>query len=63
MMKKMIKGFIIRVINTTLLVIASIGDNITDVYFNTVNLKVNGKTILTDNILLNGTSFVHLRAV
>jgi len=66
-MKKELKGFIIGVIATVILISSaayseSVKQTI-EVLFNSVNLEVNGKKVEADNILYNGTTYVPLRAV
>lgn len=65
-MKKYLKGFILGVIITTLLMSTAFGKTITktiDVVYNSVNLTVNGKKVEADNILYEGTTYVPLRAI
>lgn len=64
-MKKTIKGFILGVIITTLLMSTALGAGVKktiEVAFNSINLTVNGKKVDTDNILYKGTTYVPLRA-
>lgn len=66
-MKKELKGFVVGIILTTLLIsnaafAAGVRQKI-DVVFNSVNLAVNGKPVKADNILYKGTTYVPLRAV
>ncbi len=65
-MKKTLKGFILGVIITTLLMSTSLGAAVTktiEVAYNSVNLTVNGKKVESDNILYEGTTYVPLRAI
>lgn len=65
-MKKTIKGIVLGSLITTILMSTAIGATIKktiEVTYNSVNLTVNGKKIVADNILYNGTTYVPLRAV
>lgn len=66
-MKKELKGFVVGVIVTVMLlstVAYSEGVRQTiEVLLNSVNLEVNGKKVEADNILYKGTTYVPLRAV
>lgn len=65
-MKNLIKGLILGVIITTLLMSTTFGGQIKktiEVVYNSVNLTVNGNKIIADNILYNGTTYVPIRAV
>ncbi|HHV46092.1 MAG TPA: copper amine oxidase N-terminal domain-containing protein [Tissierellia bacterium] len=66
-MKKQLKGFILGVIVTVILMSTvtyseSVKKTI-EVVFNSVNITVNGKKVEADNTLYNGTTYVPLRAV
>lgn len=64
-MKKIIKGFILGAIVSTLFMSTVFGTGLMkkiEVVFNSVNLTVNGKKVTADNILYNGTTYVPLRA-
>jgi len=66
-MKKEFKGLILGSILTTVLfggsALASGMKQTIEVYFNNVNLTVNGKNVNSDNILYNGMTYVPLRSV
>lgn len=66
-MKKELKGFIVGVIITAMLMstVALAGGvkQKIEVMLNSVNLAVNGKSVKADNILYKGTTYVPLRAV
>lgn len=65
-MKKHLKGFVLGVIITTLLMSTAFGQTVTkaiEVVYNSVNLTVNGKKVEADNILYEGTTYVPLRAI
>lgn len=68
MFKEKIKGFIAGTVITAILMASpfsmaqSIKKNI-EAVFNSVNLKVNGKTVQADNILYDGTTYVPLRTI
>ena len=66
-MKKDLKGFIVGVLVTVVLMstvafAAGTKQNI-EVVFNSVNLAVNGRKVAADNILYKGTTYVPLRSV
>lgn len=65
-MKKYVRGFILGVIITTLLMSTAFGERVSkaiDLVYNSVNITVNGEKVDTDNILLEGTTYVPLRAI
>lgn len=67
-MKKELKGFIVGVTITSILSFGFSGLADTtwktiDVAVNSINLKVNGKAVTTDNFVYDGTTYVPLRAV
>ena len=65
-MKKTIKGFLLGLIIATLLMSTAVGEKLLktiDVIYNSVNIKVDGKQVDTDNILHKGTTYVPLRAI
>lgn len=65
-MKKTLKGFVLGVIVTTLLMSSVFSAPIKktiEVVYNSVNLTVNGAKVNADNILYNGTTYVPIRAV
>jgi hypothetical protein len=66
-LKKELKGFVIGVISTSLLLGGTVfADGIKqtiEVVFNSVNLTVNGQKVQADNILYDGTTYVPLRKV
>lgn len=65
-MKKTIKGFLLGVIITTLLMSTAFGVEIQkkiDVVFNKVYVRVNGEAVKGDNILYKGTTYLPLRAI
>ncbi|HHY13724.1 MAG TPA: copper amine oxidase N-terminal domain-containing protein [Thermoanaerobacterales bacterium] len=65
-MKKTLKGFVLGVIITTLLMSTAFGAQVKktiDVIYNSVNLTVNGKKVEADNILYDGTTYVPLRTI
>lgn len=66
-MKKELKGFIIGVLVTLMLMSSlTFADGVKhtiEVMFNYVNLEVNGEKVEADNILYKGTTYVPLRAV
>jgi len=66
-MKKEIKGFIIGILVSSLLinpaVLAAGATKSIDVMLNSIKIKVNGEPVNSDNILYNGTTYVPLRAV
>lgn len=66
-MKKELKGFIIGVTLTLMLISTAVFADSTmktiQVLFNEVNITVNGKKIEADNIAYQGTTYVPLRAV
>lgn len=67
-MKKCIQGFISGILITIILsvLITSYADSWTqtiEAVFNKVNITVNSKPIVADNILYNGTTYVPIRAV
>ena len=65
-MKKYIKGLVLGVLITTILMSTAVGASIKktiEVAYNSVNLTVNGEKVVADNILYKGTTYVPLRAV
>ena len=63
-MKKTIKGFVLGVVITTMLMSTALGAGVKktiEVAFNSVNLTVNGKKVNADNIVYQGTTYVPLR--
>ncbi len=66
-MKKELKGFIIGVLVTVMLMATvAFAEGVKqkiEVMFNSVNLAVNGKPVKADNILYKGTTYVPIRAV
>jgi hypothetical protein len=62
-MKRELKGFIVGIIITAILMSSVAFAAGIDVVFNAVNISVNGKKVAADNILYNGTTYVPLRAV
>lgn len=65
-MKKIIKGIVLGVIITTMLMTTALGAQVKktiEVVYNSVNLTVNGSKVNADNILYEGTTYVPLRAV
>lgn len=66
-MKKELKGFIIGVVLTAMLmstiVFADGVQKTIDVVLNKVNVKVNGKAVSGNNILYDGTTYVPLREI
>jgi hypothetical protein len=65
-MKKTIKGFVLGVIITTMLMSTVFGAQVKktiDVIFNSVNITLNGEKSDTDNFLYEGTTYVPLRAI
>lgn len=65
-MKKSLKGFVLGVIITTMLMSTALGAQVKkniEVIYNSVNLTVNGKKVNADNILYDGTTYVPLRAM
>lgn len=64
-MKKTIKGFVLGVIITTMLMGTALGSGVKkniEVVFNSINLTVNGEKVSSDNIVYEGTTYVPLRA-
>lgn len=63
-MKKNVKSFIVGVALTTLVVyqIPSIAESI-DVVFNKIKITINGQPVSADNVLINGRTYVPLRAI
>lgn len=64
-MKKSIKGFVLGVIITTLLMSTVLGTGVKEnieVLFNSINLTVNGSKVDADTIVYKGTTYVPLRA-
>lgn len=65
-MKNIIKGIVIGIIITTMLMSTVLGAQVKktiEVVYNSVNLMVNGSKINADNILYDGTTYVPIRAV
>lgn len=66
-MKREIKGFIIGLLFSSLLISSSVmAEGITrniNILFNSINIEVNGEKVIADNILYNGTTYVPLRAI
>lgn len=65
-MKKQLKGFLMGLLVSTLLMNTAIGETVKksiEVVYNSVNLTVNGKKVNADNILYNGTTYVPLRDI
>lgn len=65
-MKKNLKGFVLGVIVTTILMSTALGAQVKktiEVVYNSVNITVNGTKVDTDNLLYKGTTYVPLRAV
>lgn len=66
-MKREIKGFLVGVLVTIILLgtvaFSQARSQTIEVFFNYVNLQVNGKKVDADNILYNGTTYVPLRAI
>jgi len=63
-MKKTIKGFVVGVVITTMLMSTALGAGVKktiEVAFNSINLTVNGKKVNADNIVYQGTTYVPLR--
>jgi len=61
--KRELKGFVIGVILTTMLMSTAVGGSILEsieVRMNSVNLTVNGEKVEADNILYEGTTMYHL---
>mgnify|MGYP001064792488 CR=1 FL=1 len=65
-MKKQLKGFLMGLLVSTLLMNTAIGETVKksiEVVYNSVNLTVNGKKVNADNILYKGTTYVPLRDI
>ena len=63
-MKKFFKGVLIGAISSALLIasVPAIAESI-NVAFNKIKVTVNGKPVTADNVLINGRTYVPLRAI
>lgn len=64
--KRILKGFLLTVIITTVFISTAVGAQVKDtidVLFNTINIKINGEEQDIDNFLYEGTTYVPLRDI